>query len=131
MQSLGVGRIYKSKNPKFKEGQIVYGALDWAEYTLLKEYSSQQIQVLQNKYNIPWSSFTGVLGMPGFTAYRYAYIVRELISSGLKHIGHPKKGETIFISAASGAVGQLVGQLAKQDGSPYSCDADGRSSCCW
>ena len=37
--------------------------------------------------------------------------------SGLRHIGHPKKGETIFISAAAGAVGQVVGQLAKQEGS--------------
>ena len=47
------------------------GTLDWAEYTLLKGSSIEEVRVLENKYNIPWSAYIGVLGMPGFTAYRY------------------------------------------------------------
>ena len=58
--------------------------------------------VLKNPYNLDEKLFVGALGMPGLTAYSSFY-----------EIGAPKKGETIFISAASGAVGQIVGQLAK------------------
>jgi NADPH-dependent curcumin reductase CurA len=71
LNSLGVGRIHKSKNSKFKEGQIVRGALDWAEYTLVSDVAKRMIEGLENKYDIPWSAFTGILGMPGFTAYSY------------------------------------------------------------
>merc|ERR1712227_888461 len=60
---------------------------------------------LENPYNLDPKLFVGALGMPGLTAYSSFYA-----------IGEPKKGETIFISAASGAVGQLVGQLAKHEG---------------
>jgi NADPH-dependent curcumin reductase CurA len=60
---------------------------------------------LNNPYNLDPKLFIGALGMPGLTAYSSFY-----------EIGAPKKGETIFISAASGAVGQLVGQLAKHEG---------------
>lgn len=60
---------------------------------------------MKNPYNLDPIEYIGVLGMPGLTAY-----------SSLYDIGKPVKGETIFISAASGAVGQLVGQLAKHEG---------------
>lgn len=60
---------------------------------------------LENPYNLDPRLFIGALGMPGLTAYSSFYA-----------IGQPKKGETIFISAASGAVGQIVGQLAKHEG---------------
>lgn len=63
------------------------------------------VQKLKNPYNLDPIEFIGALGMPGLTAY-----------SSLYDIGKPVKGETIFISAASGAVGQLVGQLAKHEG---------------
>jgi hypothetical protein len=62
-------------------------------------------QKIDNPYNLNVMHFLGALGMPGITAY-----------SSLYEIGEPKKGETIFISAASGAVGSLVGQLAKHEG---------------
>lgn len=64
-----------------------------------------QVRKLENQYNLDPKLFIGALGMPGLTAY-----------SSLFEIGQPKKGETIFISAASGAVGQIVGQLAKHEG---------------
>jgi len=101
----GVAKVIKSKNAKFAEGAIVYGSLDIAEYTHIKAQQAATYKVIQNKYNLPLSNYVGVLGMPGMTAL-----------SGLYEIGKPKAGETIFVSAASGAVGQLVGQLAKLDG---------------
>lgn len=63
------------------------------------------VRKLDNPYNLDPKLFVGALGMPGLTAYSSFYA-----------IGEPKKGETIFISAASGAVGQIVGQLAKHEG---------------
>ena len=69
MTSLGVGKVHKSKNSKFEEGAFVDAPLDWAEYTLITEATVEKVTVLENKYNIPWAAFTGVLGMPGFTAY--------------------------------------------------------------
>jgi NADPH-dependent curcumin reductase CurA len=71
MGSLGVGRVHKCRNSKYMEGIIVSAALDWAEYTLFNESTAGSVQVLENKYNVPLSAFTGVLGMPGFTAYSY------------------------------------------------------------
>ena len=109
--------MYKSNNPGFPNGAIVNSALDWAEYTHIKNPEMHMTTVLENKYHVPLSHYTGVLGMPGFTAYRSSLSLLDLGSfidgSGMKHIGDPKKGETIFISAAAGAVGQLVGQLSK------------------
>jgi len=64
-----VGRVHKSKNADFKEGQFVTGYFDWAEYTLLGGSTSRTAEVLENPYIVPWSAFVGVLGMPGFTAY--------------------------------------------------------------
>ncbi len=63
------------------------------------------VRHLENPYQLDPKLFIGALGMPGLTAY-----------SSLYKVGEPKKGETIFISAASGAVGQIVGQLAKHEG---------------
>eukprot|EP01088_Endostelium_zonatum_P020155 TRINITY_DN7287_c0_g1_i2.p1 TRINITY_DN7287_c0_g1~~TRINITY_DN7287_c0_g1_i2.p1 ORF type:complete len:308 (-),score=54.44 TRINITY_DN7287_c0_g1_i2:62-985(-) len=101
----GVGKVIKSRNPKFPENSIVYGLLDIAEYSHVKSQQAATFRIIQNKYNLPLTNYVGVLGMPGMTAL-----------SSLHEIGKPKKGETIFITAASGAVGQLVGQLAKLEG---------------
>eukprot|EP01088_Endostelium_zonatum_P005039 TRINITY_DN1646_c0_g1_i1.p1 TRINITY_DN1646_c0_g1~~TRINITY_DN1646_c0_g1_i1.p1 ORF type:complete len:350 (+),score=79.67 TRINITY_DN1646_c0_g1_i1:116-1165(+) len=101
----GVGKVVKSKNNKFPEGAIVGGMLQLSEYTHVKSKNARGFIVIENKYNLPLSHYTGILGMPGMTAY-----------VGLEEIGKLKKGETIFVSTASGAVGQLVGQLAKQAG---------------
>lgn len=64
-----------------------------------------QYRVLENKEKLPWTQLVGSAGMPGQTAWW-----------GLHNIGKPKKGETLFVSAAAGAVGQVVGQLAKKEG---------------
>lgn len=102
-----VGKVLKSNNSRFKEGDLVqnWQAGPTEEYTIFDESSLGKISVLDNKFGLNPAYFIGALGMPGLTAW-----------SSLYEIGQPKKGETIFISAASGAVGQLVGQLAKMEG---------------
>ncbi|KAJ6803922.1 2-alkenal reductase (NADP(+)-dependent)-like [Iris pallida] len=95
----GVGKVLHSDHPNFKVGDFVWGMTGWEEYSLITSPES----LFKIKYtDIPLSYYTGLLGMPGFTAY-----------VGFYEISSPKKGEYVFISAASGAVGQLVGQFAK------------------
>ncbi|KAL8874106.1 MAG: hypothetical protein Q9174_000510 [Haloplaca sp. 1 TL-2023] len=101
-----VSKILKSANSKFKEGDIVVGMFPTEEYSAIPSpVANNMTRKLENPYNLDPKLFVGALGMPGLTAY-----------SSLYRIGEPKKGETIFISAASGAVGQIVGQLAKHEG---------------
>jgi NADPH-dependent curcumin reductase CurA len=98
LQAGVVGRIAKSRNPKFAEGDHVFGMLGWEEWSLSDGKGLRKVDPSVG----PLSWHLGVLGMPGMTAW-----------VGLNLIGEPKAGETIYVSAASGAVGQLVGQLAK------------------
>jgi NADPH-dependent curcumin reductase CurA len=100
-------KVVKSANDKFKPGQtlITKGISPIEEYSVLNKDAVANCMELQNPYNLDPKFFLGALGMPGLTAWSSFY-----------EIGQPKKGETIFISAASGAVGQLVGQLAKHEG---------------
>ncbi|MCJ1459997.1 hypothetical protein MMC28_010376 [Mycoblastus sanguinarius] len=101
-----VSRVLKSNNSRFKEGDVVTGLFPTEEYSVISgEIANGMIRTLDNEYHLDPKLFIGVLGMPGLTAYSSFYA-----------IGAPKKGETIFISAASGAVGQTVGQLAKHEG---------------
>ena len=99
----GIGKVLKSNDEKFKEGDLVIGTMGIEEYSVTE--SPSRFRKLENPYNLDPIIYLGALGMPGLTAY-----------SSLYEIGQPQKGETIFISAASGAVGQLVGQLAKREG---------------
>ncbi|KAL8654761.1 MAG: hypothetical protein Q9226_003309 [Calogaya cf. arnoldii] len=101
-----VAKVLKSKNSKFTEGDTVVGMLGTEEYSIASaDITNSMLRKLDNPHNLDPKLFIGALGMPGLTAYSSFY-----------DIGEPKKGETIFISAASGAVGQIVGQLAKHEG---------------
>ncbi|KAG9233177.1 putative zinc-type alcohol dehydrogenase-like protein PB24D3.08c [Amylocarpus encephaloides] len=101
-----VAKIIKSDNEKFKAGDLVVGMVPNQEYSAVPKYFVENMMTkIDNPYNLDLKLFIGAMGMPGLTAY-----------SSYHAIGKPKKGETIFISAASGAVGQIVGQLAKHDG---------------
>ncbi|KAJ5948206.1 hypothetical protein N7466_001221 [Penicillium verhagenii] len=101
-----VGKIVRSNNADFKEGDLVIGHLPLQEFVALDSPNMVRIRNIENPLGLEdIRVFLGPLGMPGLTAY-----------SSLYDIGKPKKGETIFVSAASGAVGQLVGQLAKHEG---------------
>ena len=98
--------IIKSDNSKFKPGDLVRVPRTYTEeYNALEKDMADPSELLDNPYKLDPKLFVGSLGMPGLTAYSSFYA-----------IGEPKKGETIFISAASGAVGQIVGQLAKHEG---------------
>ncbi|KAF8391752.1 hypothetical protein HHK36_021986 [Tetracentron sinense] len=95
----GVAKVLDSGHPDFKEGDLIWGMTGWEEYSLIPETEA----LFKIHYtDVPLSYYTGILGMPGVTAY-----------VGFYEICSPKKGEYVFISAASGAVGQLVGQFAK------------------
>jgi len=96
-----VGVVEKSRNPKFMTGDTVVGVLGWQEYGL----SDGRGLVKVDSSQVPMSAYLGVLGMPGVTGWY-----------GLNRICEPKAGETVLVSAASGAVGSVVGQLAKMAG---------------
>ena len=96
-----VGEIVASRNPKFSVGDIVLGYGGWQEYALSSGTALRKLDPAA----APVSTALGVLGMPGMTAY-----------VGLLEIGQPKPGETVVVAAASGAVGSVVGQIAKIKG---------------
>ncbi|OBT86963.1 hypothetical protein VE02_04580 [Pseudogymnoascus sp. 03VT05] len=107
MQGSGVATVLASGLPEYKKGDLVVGIMPIEEYSTLSEAALKAygIKKLENPLGLDPKHFIGALGMTGLTAYSSFY-----------DIGKPKKGETIFISAASGAVGQIVGQLAKREG---------------
>ncbi|OLN95798.1 Zinc-type alcohol dehydrogenase-like protein PB24D3.08c 1 [Colletotrichum chlorophyti] len=100
-----VGKVLKSNNSDFEEGSLVVAHTPIAEYARVSADVLKRGRKIQNAHNLDLGLFLGPLGMPGLTAW-----------SGLHKIGQPKKGETIFISSAAGAVGQVVGQIAKREG---------------
>ncbi|XP_059445407.1 2-alkenal reductase (NADP(+)-dependent)-like isoform X2 [Corylus avellana] len=97
-----VAKVLDSGHPDFKAGDLVWGPSGWEEYSLIT--ATESLHKIQHT-DVPLSYYTGLLGMPGMTAY-----------AGFYEVCSPKKGEYVFISAASGAVGQLVGQFAKMLG---------------
>ncbi|KAJ3504567.1 hypothetical protein NLJ89_g7871 [Agrocybe chaxingu] len=99
----GVGVVLRSEYPGIKSGDHIYGGLEHKEYAIRKDLNL--LSVIENPYNIPWSAFVGVLGMPGMTAY-----------TGWKEYSRAKKGEVAFVTTGAGPVGSLVIQLAKADG---------------
>lgn len=95
------GEVVESRNPKFQAGDKVVGAFGWAEYGLSSGAGLMKVDTT----HVPLSAYLGPVGMPGVTAWY-----------GLNRVCEPKPGETVVVSAASGAVGSVVGQLAKLQG---------------
>ncbi|KAJ0949210.1 putative oxidoreductase [Helianthus annuus] len=102
IQGLGVAKVLDSGHLNFKKGDLVWGMTGWEEYSIIN--ASEILFKIQDS-DVSLSYYTGILGMPGMTAY-----------VGFYEICAPKKGEYVYVSAASGAVGQLVGQFAKLSG---------------
>lgn len=101
-----IAKVLKSNNNLYQPGDLVIGFLPVQKYYSLSSGDMKSVRLLQNPLGIEdIRVFLGALGMPGLTAYASLY-----------EIGKPKKDETIFISSAAGAVGQIVGQLAKHEG---------------
>ncbi|BGP53098.1 hypothetical protein JCM8202_004181 [Rhodotorula sphaerocarpa] len=105
IDTLAVGVVVRSDEPSIQPGQIYKGLFACAEYAVVPPQLLKIGKIIENKEQLPWTTLLGACGMPGATAW-----------VGLYDIGRPKKGETILVSAASGAVGQIVGQLAKREG---------------
>ena len=98
IQSGVIAKVIATKNDKFSEGDYVSGMLDWKT----KQISKGEGLLKVDGKKAPLSTYLGILGMTGLTAYL-----------GLNEIGKPKSGETIVVSGAAGAVGSVVGQIAK------------------
>jgi NADPH-dependent curcumin reductase CurA len=109
-----VGEIVASRHPQFAVGEFVTGAFGWQEYALSDGTGVRRV----DPQRAPLSYSLGVLGMPGVTAWM-----------GLLDIAQPKAGETVLVSAASGAVGSVAGQLAKIRGCRAVGIAGGRAKC--
>jgi NADPH-dependent curcumin reductase CurA len=111
LSNAGILKVVKSSNSSFKPGDVVLGNCAFSTYQIIPSSRlnispyAGGFMLLDNPLDLDPKLFLGALGMSGLTAYSSFY-----------EIGKPKKGETIFISAASGAVGQIVGQLAKREG---------------
>ncbi|MFZ0959554.1 MAG: NADP-dependent oxidoreductase [Terriglobia bacterium] len=101
MQGGTISAVVESRSTDFSVGDFVLGYTGWQEYAVAAASSLQKLDPAR----APLSTALGVLGMPGLTAY-----------AGLLNIGQPKPGETVVVAAASGAVGSVVGQIAKIKG---------------
>ena len=109
-----VGEVVESRDPNFKSGDKVLTPLGWQLYGIASAKELTRIDARR----APESYYLGILGMPGITAW-----------FGLFEIGQPKPGNTVVVSAASGAVGSIVGQLAKIKGCRVVGIAGGKTKC--
>ena len=110
----GLGRVVQSKNPAFAVGDHVYGMLGVQQFAV---NAGKGLTKVDPKL-APLPVYLGTLGMPGMTAY-----------FGLLDIGKPKEGDTVVVSGAAGAVGMVVGQIAKIKGCRVVGIAGGREKC--
>ncbi|WUR15960.1 NADP-dependent oxidoreductase [[Empedobacter] haloabium] len=109
-----VGQVVESKHPKYQKGDFVVGMGGWTEMTVSDGSDMRKVDTT----HIPLSAYLGPVGMPGMTAWY-----------GFTQIMQAKEGETICVSAASGAVGSVVGQLAKLKGCRAIGIAGGKEKC--
>ncbi len=114
MEGATVGEVVASSDPGFAPGDVVMGGQGWQRFCVMDAARLRRVDTAV----APLSAYLGVLGMPGLTAW-----------VGLEDIGTPKAGETVVVSAASGAVGQVVGQLARARGCRVVGIAGGPAKC--
>jgi NADPH-dependent curcumin reductase CurA len=114
MRALALGKVTASKNPKFAVGDHVTGLLGVQEFA----YSNGQGLTKVDPKLAPLPVYLGTLGMPGMTGY-----------FGLLEVGQPKAGDTVVVSGAAGAVGSVVGQIAKIKGARVVGIAGGADKC--
>jgi NADPH-dependent curcumin reductase CurA len=114
MEGRVVGQVVRSRGPSVREGDYVLGGYGWQLFSAVPAGALTKL----DPQEAPLSTALGVLGMPGLTAY-----------VGLSEIGRPQRSETVVVSAASGAVGAVVGQLAKREGAHVVGIAGGSDKC--
>lgn len=115
-----VGEVMVSHHPMFKPGDMLVGRLGWQEYACSNGSALRKVEAVLDERGrpLPLSVHLGVLGMPGVTAW-----------IGLFDFCQPQPGETVVVTAAAGAVGSVVGQLAKQHGCRVVGVAGGAEKC--
>jgi NADPH-dependent curcumin reductase CurA len=116
MRGLGLGRVAKSNNAAYQEGQLVQGLIGWQEWAVASD--AAPLLPVPEVPGVSPSHYLGALGMTGLTAW-----------VGLKDIGRPEPGETVVISAAAGAVGSVAVQIAKIKGARVVGIAGGPEKC--
>lgn len=114
MRALGAGTVVASNHPDFKTGDSVTGGMGVQEYAIL---DGKELIKIDTKM-LPMPVYLGTLGMSGLTAY-----------FGILDTGQPKEGETVVVSGAAGAVGSVVGQIAKIKGCRVVGIAGGKDKC--
>lgn len=117
IRSSVVARVVSSTSPDFTAGDVVMSVGAWEQYMIAP---AAALNKLDEGLSIPLSNFLGVLGPTGLTAY-----------FGLLDVGQPKAGETVLVSAAAGAVGSVVGQIAKMQGCRVVGMAGTEAKCQW
>ncbi|BGP52798.1 hypothetical protein JCM8202_003878 [Rhodotorula sphaerocarpa] len=105
LENFAVVEVLRSENERFSKGQRLYGYAKFQTYSVIPKEQAESLRVVENKEKLPWTTWVGSAGMPGQTAWW-----------GLKFIGKPQKGETVFVSGATGPVGQVTIALAHAAG---------------
>lgn len=118
MQGGAVGEVVASRHPGYNPGDVISHVMGWREAVTVKPEAALAMKL--PSVGLPEQAFLGIAGMPGLTAY-----------AGLKRIGQPKAGETVFVSGAAGAVGSLVCQIAKISGCRVVGSAGGPDKAAW
>lgn len=103
MRGGGIGEVVESRHAAYKPGDVVFGMIGWQDYSIGRGNDPMPMMILPK--GIPLTAALSVFGITGMTAY-----------FGLLDIGQPKPGETVVVSGAAGAVGSIVGQIAKIKG---------------
>ena len=116
MRAGGVGEVVASNSPDYPVGRLVVGRTGWQDYAVAS--ASAPMRAIAEIPGVPASQFLGALGTTGLTAH-----------VGMLDIARPKRGETVVVSAAAGAVGSIAGQLAKIQGARVVGIAGGPEKC--